>query len=178
FDAICVKSRLPNGGSLAQPVEQLPFKELVDSSILSGPTIFPAAAVSKYVCGGVGARVGHVHERLVLRLDIAARDEIIQVEHSAPVVGSYQHHGYRVDRACEHEIQRFVNLIERAETARERDQRSRSKNEVHLAQREVSEAERKSGCDVGIRLLLVRQTDVETNAGCARLRGAAIGRFH
>src|SRR4029077_11451988 len=49
---------------------------------------------------------------------------------------------------------------------------------MHLAHREIMEAEGEIGCGVGVRLLLLRQGDVEADARRAGFARPAIGRLH
>jgi hypothetical protein len=59
--------------------------------------------------------------------------------------------------------QNLEQLVHRSEAAGEHDKRRGAHGEVRLAHREVMEAERQLGGRVGIRLLLRRHRDVESN---------------
>ena len=61
---------------------------------------------------------------------------------------------------------------------REDGKRVRPHGEVHLAHGEVVKPEREIRCRIGVRLLLRRQGDVETDARRPRLRRAAVRRLH
>ena len=72
----------------------------------------------------------------------------------------------------------FEQLVERAEAAGEDHQRGGPQDEVELPHREVVELQAELRRDVGVRLLLVRQDDVEADALGADLEGAAVGGLH
>src|SRR5437764_9897125 len=74
--------------------------------------------------------------------------------------------------------QHLEYLIDRAVAAGEGDQRPRPQQEVQLAHREIAEAEAQIRADIGVRVLLVRQVDVEADRLRADIAGAAIGRLH
>ena len=74
------------------------------------------------------------------------------------------------------EGQRLEELVERAEAAREEDERLGRLHEHRLPGVEV--AERHADVAVRVQVLLVRQLDVEADGDAARLLGAAVGRFH
>ena len=76
------------------------------------------------------------------------------------------------------ERQDLHQLVQRAEAAGKHDERARQVREPELAHEEVVELERELARDIGIRLLLVRQHDVESDRPAAGIRGAAIGRLH
>src|ERR1700722_9270060 len=66
-------------------------------------------------------------------------------------------------------------LIERAETPGKRDQRSGPQQKMHLAQREIAKAEAEPGRNVGIRILLVGQADIQTDCLGAGIERAPVG---
>ena len=68
------------------------------------------------------------------------------------------------------ERQDLEELVERAEPAREHDQRARQVREPELAHEEVVELEPELGRDVRVRTLLVRQPDVEADRPAAGVR--------
>src|SRR5690606_8467660 len=74
--------------------------------------------------------------------------------------------------------QRLEYLVERAVTARKRDERSRTLDEVQLAHRKVVEAEAQLRRDVRIRELLARQVDVEADRRRAHVVRAAVRGLH
>ena len=57
-------------------------------------------------------------------------------------------------------------------------QRGRPQDEVKLAHREIVEAEAQLGRDERVRLLLVRQIDIEADTLGADFEGTAVSRFH
>jgi hypothetical protein len=72
--------------------------------------------------------------------------------------------------------QRLEELVQGAEAAGEEDEPLRRLHQHHLARVEVAEGD--GEVDVRVRILLVRELDVEADGEAAGLLGAAVGRLH
>src|SRR5579871_5384583 len=126
-----------------------------------------------------GRRIGEIEESEILAIDHAMTDERLEVDDLAPVARAIKQHGDRLlDLACLHESEDLHELIERAEAAREHDERARQMREPELAHEKVMELEQQRVRDIGIRTLLVRQADVEPNRLTRGIRGASIRGLH
>ncbi len=114
----------------------------------------------------------------VLCTDEALLHEIVEVDRAAPELAADQHDGDTRHLAGLHQGEHLEQFVERAVAAWEGDQRPRTQQKVHLAQGEIAEAEGKLWADVGVGLLFVRQSDVQTNRVRARLERPPVCRFH
>ncbi len=77
-----------------------------------------------------------------------------------------------------HQGRRLEHFVERAEAAGEEDQGLGTLQKVHLADREIVEAETQFRRHIGIGRLLTRQDNVQPDRFGADIGGAAIGRLH
>src|SRR6266851_7658765 len=114
----------------------------------------------------------------VFGVDGALVDQKIEVDGAAPIAFADQHHRQRLDLSRLYQGQHLEQFVEGAVTAREGHQRPRAQQEVQLAQREIAETKAQLRGDVGIGILLVRQTDVEPDRLRADVEGATVGGFH
>jgi hypothetical protein len=73
---------------------------------------------------------------------------------------------------------RIKQHIQRAEATREGHEGVRAHGQVHLAHGEVTKAEGQLGCGIRVRLLLVRERDIEADRGGSSVEGTPIGRLH
>ena len=117
------------------------------------------------------------------QLDVLGRDHPLreelhahEVEQLAPVVGVVEH-----DREVENlvgldERQRFEQLVERPEAAREDDEPLGGLHEADLARVEVVEGQ--ADVEVRVLVLLVREVDVEADREAAALLGSAVRGLH
>jgi AcrR family transcriptional regulator len=113
-----------------------------------------------------------------VRHDLAAleRRAAQPVEKPLPVGGCEQHDREVADLARLAQRRGLEQLVERAEAARERDERARVAHEHHLAREEVVEGQ--GQVDVRVHRLLVRQLDVEADRGDAGVLCPAVGSLH
>src|SRR5690606_29348603 len=80
--------------------------------------------------------------------------------------------------ACLDQGQDLEQFIERSIATRKNDQGAGAQKEMHFAQRKITEMKSEFGRDVRIRLLFVREGDVQADGPGSDLEGAAIGRLH
>ena len=102
----------------------------------------------------------------------------MKVDDRVPVLAAVEDDGNLLHPPRLAQAERVEQLVERAEAAGKDDQRGRPQDEVKLPHREVVELEAQIGRDVRIRLLLVRQVDVEADALRAGFERAAVGGLH
>lgn len=114
----------------------------------------------------------------VLGIDDALIDEEIDVERAFPEGPADQHDRQRLNLACLDQRQRLEQLVERAVAAGACDQRGGTQQEVQLAQCEVVKAETQIRRHVGVRVLLVRQRDIQSDRMRSDVERAAIGGLH
>ena len=76
------------------------------------------------------------------------------------------------------ERQGLEEFIERPETSREGDHRAGAHKKMHLADREVMKLKGEFRRHIGIRPLLVRERDVESDALSFRFPGSPVSGFH
>ena len=72
---------------------------------------FVTTAACENKLGRLTTRISEVHELLVGEVYEALGGEVIQIQHALPVLSSHQDDRHGLDRACEHEIQRFKDFI-------------------------------------------------------------------
>ncbi len=95
---------------------------------------------------------------------------------AAPELAADEDHRHAARFAGLHQRQRFHQLVHGAETARHHDVSAGKLHEHHLAREEMVEGL----ADVLVRVivLLVRQLDVQADAGRLAVKSALVGRFH
>src|SRR5579863_1755206 len=114
----------------------------------------------------------------ILGIDCAFVGQESDVDGTRPIFFADQHDRDRFDLAGLHQGQDFEQLIEGAKAARERDQRFRALQQMHLAERKVVESKTQLRGDIRIGVLLVRQIDIQTDGFCPNFEGAAVRSFH
>ena len=105
-------------------------------------------------------------------------DQPLEIDDAVPIIAAEQQDRQRPHLAGLDQGQQLEHLVARAVAAGEHRHRPRPDQEVHLAQREIVKLEAQLRRDIGVGQLLVRQHDVEPDAGRTDIVGAAVGRFH
>src|SRR2546430_162365 len=140
----------------------------------------PGAALPRLSDDGdrFARRVGGVEQVQVRRRDLPLPgDPIAQpVGHPLPVRPPEQDHRKMAHLAGLDQRQRLEQLVHRAETAGEHDERRRVLHKHRLAHEEIPEIDR--SLDVLVEPLLERQLDVATDRQTVPLLAAAVGRLH
>lgn len=123
-------------------------------------------------------RFGEVKQRQIVRSDQPFFDQKRPVDETFPKRLSDENDGDVAGFARLKKGQRLEQFVERAEAPRERHQRPRAEQEMHLAQGEITKLETEIRGDVGIGALFVGQRNVEPHGFRARVRRATIGGLH
>ncbi len=105
--------------------------------------------------------------------------ERIEVDDLAPIRFPVQDDGEpAVELAGLRESQQLGQFVQGPEAAGERHEAASEMREPEFAHEEVVELERQLAGDVGIRVLLVGQADVEPHGSPASVRGPSVGGLH
>ena len=123
-------------------------------------------------------RLGIVKKLQVRLCDQSAFHEERPVDQPLPKVPSDQHHDHALGFTGLEQRQGFKHFIDRAETAGKGDECFRAKQEVHLSDGKIAKLKTESRRDVGVRVLFVRQRNVEPDRFGVHVRCPTVGRFH
>src|SRR4051812_6773117 len=80
---------------------------------------------------------GVVDELDVFVIDHALICEALEINHAVPILPAVQDHGDLLHAACLAKAERVEQLVERAEAARENDERRGPQHEVEFPHREI-----------------------------------------
>ena len=122
--------------------------------------------------------LGEPEQLAILGVDDAFLDQKIEVHGAPPEMLADQNDRYRLDFPGLSQRKDFKQFVERSVATRKSDQRPRPQHEVQLAQGKIMKAEAEIGRDVWIRILLVRQLDVQADGFRPDIECATVGRFH
>src|SRR5262249_19484858 len=111
-------------------------------------------------------------------VDHAVRGERLEIYNARPIRLVDKDDGNRWHLVGLNQSEQFEQLIERPKTTRKSYQCIGPHREVQFADREIVKLKREIGRRIGIRLLFVRQPNVESYGMRAVVRCAAVGRFH
>src|SRR5262245_8647052 len=121
--------------------------------------------------------VGETQYCEIRRRDHPRVEQHVEIDHLRPIaaVDANQRDGWSL--ASLHQRQHLEQLGERAESAGEGDHRRRAYRQMDLAHGEGVELKGELRSRIGIRLLLARQLDIESDGRRAEVECAAIGCF-
>ena len=102
----------------------------------------------------------------------------MEIDDLRPIVAVDANQGNQAALARLHQREDFEQFGERAEASGKRHHPSRAHRQMHLAHGEGVELEGQIGRRVGIRLLLARQLDIESDRRRTDVAGAAVDRLH
>ena len=121
---------------------------------------------------------GEPKELAILEIDDAFLDQIVEIDGATPEMFADQHDGYRLDFPGLNESENLEQFVERAVAVGKGDQGFGPQQEMQLARGKIVKAKTEIGRDVGIRILLVRQFDLQADGFRADVECAAVGGLH
>ena len=105
-------------------------------------------------------------------------NQCVEIDDAAPETLVKQHDGKFLNFSGELEIQDLEQFVERPKTAWEHDKRIGPHHQMHLAHREIMEAEGQIRRAIGIWRLFMRQGDVEPDRRRTGIGRPAVRGFH
>src|SRR5437660_4453833 len=124
-------------------------------------------------------RIGHLEQFEVWWLDHGGSDHGVEIDDFLPVRAAIDDNDNLLSQLLSlGKGEDFKKFVERAEASGKDHQRFGQIREPELTHEKVMELEVERRCDVGIRILLEGQIDVETDGFSASFVSAKICRFH